>query len=124
MSSSNTDSESSSSGFLDTPMEIAGSLIDKEVLSYDHNVIDDTYILKLHSNNLVSSTRNEENVVLEPCVVGERVCITRPKGVFDEYFYFYLGVIEDFKVRVPFIDFEFDLLKTLYISPSQLHPNG
>ena len=62
--------------------------------------------------------------MLEPCVVGERVRITRPKGVSDEYFYFYSGVIEDFKIRIPFTDFESDLLKTLNITPSQLRLNG
>lgn len=115
---SNTDSESSSSGFLDTLMETTRSLIDKEVLSYDNNVINNYYISKLHSNNPVSSTRNKEDVVLEPCVVGERVCITRPKGVYDEYFYFCSGVTDDFKVLIPFIDYEHDYLKTLNIAPS------
>lgn len=86
--------------------------------------IDDNYISKLLSNNPVSSTRNEEHVVLEPCMVGERVCITRPKRVSNEYFYFYSGVIKDFKVRIPFTNFEFGLLKTLNIAPSQLHLNG
>lgn len=57
-------------------MEITGSLIDKEVLSYDHSVIDDSYVSKLRSNNQIYSIGNEEDIVLEPCVVGERVCIT------------------------------------------------
>lgn len=55
---------------------------------------------------------------------GEGVCISMPKGVSDEYFYFYSGVIEDFKVCIPFIDFESHLLKTLNIAPSQLCLNG
>lgn len=74
-------------------------MIDKEVLSYDYIVIDDNYILKLCSDNQVTSIENEDEVVLKPCVVGETVCITRPKGVPDEYFYFYSGIIEDFKIR-------------------------
>lgn len=52
------------------------------------------------------------------------MCTIRPKEVLDEYFYFYLGVIEDFKFRFPFTDFQPGLLKTLSISPSQLRPNG
>lgn len=123
-SSSNTDSESLSSGFLDTLMETTWSLIDKEVLRYNHNIIDDSYILRLRSDIPVSSTGNKEDIVLEPYLVGERVYITRPKGVFDEYFYFYSEVIEDFKVCIPFTDFESDLLKTLNITPSQLRSNG
>lgn len=62
--------------------------------------------------------------MLEPCVVGERVFITRSKGVLDEYFYFNSEVIEDFNIHIPFTDFESDLLKTLNIVPSQLHLNG
>lgn len=121
---SETDSESSSSGFMDIVMEMIGSFIDQEILSYDHNTIDDSDISKLWSNKKISSIKNEEDVVLEPCVDGERVCITWPKGVSVEYFYFYSGVIEDFKIRIPFIDFESNLFKTLNNTPSQLRPNG
>lgn len=104
-------------------MEMTRSFIDKEVLSYDHNTLDDNYISKLRSNRQISSTGNEEDVVPEPCAVGERVCITRPRGVSSEYFYFYSGAIKDFKTSIPINDFEFDLLKTLNISHSQLRPN-
>lgn len=62
--------------------------------------------------------------MLEPGVVGERVCITQPKGVSDEYFYFYSGVTKDLKIRIPFNAFESDLLQTLNIGPSKLRPNG
>lgn len=91
-------------------MEAIWSLIDKDVLSYDHNIVDESYILKLSSTTLVSSTGNEEDVILEPGVTSERMCIIRPKEVSDEYFYFYSGIIEDFKIRFPFTDFEYDLL--------------
>lgn len=99
-------------------------MIDEEVLSYYHSVIDDNYISKLRSNNQISSIGNEEDIVLEPCVVGGRICITRPRGVPDKNFYFYSGVIEDFKIHIPFTDFKFDLLKTLNVVPYQLSPNG
>lgn len=105
-------------------MEMIGSFIDQEVISYNHNTIVDSDISKLRFNKKISSTGNEEDVVLERCVDGERVCITRPRGVSGEYFYFYLGVIEDFKICIPFTYFESDLLKTLNIAPSQLRPNG
>lgn len=118
---SNADLESSSSGFfLDIQMEATRSLIDKEVLSYNYSIIVESYISKFRPTTLVSSTRNEDDVILEPCVAGERVYIILPKEVSDEYFYFYSRVIEDFKVRFPFTDFESDLLKTLNIAPSQL----
>lgn len=57
-------------------------------------------------------------------MVGERVCITRSKGVPDEYFYFYSRVIEDVKICTLFTSFKFDLLKTLNIAHSQLRING
>lgn len=39
-------------------------------------------------------------------------------------FLFYLGVIGDFKICIPFSDFESGLLKTLNVAPSQLRLNG
>lgn len=45
-------------------------------------------------------------------MVSERVCITWPKGVSDEYFTW------------PFTDFESNLLKTLNINPFKLRLNG
>lgn len=104
-------------------MEMMGSFIDKEVLSYNHNTLNENFISKIQFDRQISSTDNEEDVVQEPCVIGERVYITRPRGVSNKYFYFYLAVIEDFKIRIHFTDFESDLLKTLNII-SQLRPNG
>lgn len=60
-------------------MEEIGSLIDKEVLNYDHSIVDESYILKLCSTTLISFTGNEEGGILEPCVVSKRVCIICPK---------------------------------------------
>lgn len=120
----NVDLEYSSSGFPNIHMDATWSLVDKKVLSYNHNIIDESYISKLHSNTSVSFTGNEEDVILEPCVTGEKVCTICPKEVSNKYFYFYSGVIEDFKVHFPFTNFESNLLKTLNIDPSQLRPNG
>lgn len=54
---SKTDSESSSLCYVDIFMEMVGSFIDKEVLSYDHIILDENCISKLRSNNKISSTR-------------------------------------------------------------------
>lgn len=99
-------------------MDTTRSLVDKEVLIYKHNIIDESYISKLRSNTSVSFTGNEEDIILEPRVTGEKVCTIRPKEVSGEYFYFYSGVIEEFKVHFPFTDFKSDLLITLNIAPS------
>lgn len=77
---SKTDSESSSSGSVDILMEMTRPFIYKEFLSYNHIMLKDNYISKLRYNNMISSIGNEEDVVFEPCVIGERVCITRPMG--------------------------------------------
>lgn len=93
-------------------------------MSYDLSSIYEVKIAKLRSLKNVSSIGNEYNVILEFCIPGENVCIARPRGVKYEYFHFYVGVLEDFNIHLPFTDFESDLLKTLSIAPSQLHYNS
>lgn len=66
----------------------------------------------------VSSTGYEDDVTLEHCIPGERVYITHPRGVQDEYFHFYTGVLKHFNIHLPFSDFESDILKTLNVAPS------
>lgn len=104
--------------------EMTGSFIDQEVLSYDHLIIDVKYIFKIWSNRQISSTSKEEDVVLEPCILDERVCITWPTELLGDCCYFYFGVIEDFNICIPFTDFESDLLKILNTASSLLHLNG
>lgn len=70
---SNSDSDSSSSGSsLEVLMEITESFV-QEVMSYDHNSIDEVEITKLWSLKNVSSIGNEDDVILEPCILGECV---------------------------------------------------
>src|SRR4051812_24432340 len=85
---------------------------------------DEVDIAKLHSLRNISSTGNEDDLVLEPCGPGERVCSLRPASSEDELFYFYPSVIETFDVRIPFSDFEVDVLKTMNATLSQLYPNS
>lgn len=121
---SDTNSESSSSGLsVEVLMEIADSF-DQEVMNYDHNSIDEEEIAKLKSLNNISYTKNKDDVVLEQCIPGERVCIVRPRRVKDEYFHFYARVLEDFKIHVPFTDFKSDLLRTINTYPYELRPNS
>lgn len=104
-------------------MEISDSF-DPEVMSYDHSSIDEVEIAELRPLKNISSTGNEDGVILEPCIPGEHVCIVRPRGVKYEYLYFYVSVLEDFKIHLPFTNFESDLLRTLSTAPSQIHPNN
>lgn len=63
-----TNSDSSSSGSVEIIMEMHGSSIDLEVASYNRICIDDWYISQLQSKINVSSTSNEIDVILEPCI--------------------------------------------------------
>ena len=74
------DSESSSSSFVEILMETSGSF-SEEVMGYDQSSMDEVEIVKLRSLRKVPSNRNEDDVVLEACIPGERVCMSRPKGV-------------------------------------------
>lgn len=76
-------------------MEIMESF-DQEVTSYNHNSIDEVKITKLQSLKNISSIGNGDDVILEPCIPGECVCIAYPRGAKNEYFHFYAGVLEDF----------------------------
>lgn len=68
-------------------MEIMnGSYIDSEVLSYTHSTINANDVAKPQSSMDISSTGNEEDVVVEPCEDDERVCIFQLRGVTDGHF--------------------------------------
>lgn len=121
---SDSDLESGSSGFVEVLIEMGGSFVDAEMLSYKNNSVKHNDIEKLLAKRNVSSTRNEEDVILEVCEESEVVCLFHPKGVGEEFFYFYLRVLDNFKIHFPFTDFEADILTTLNIAPVQLRPNG
>lgn len=105
-------------------MKTSGYYVDSEVLSYKHNMVNHIYIGKLCASKKLYSTGNKEDVILETCEEGETVCLFHPKGVDEEYFYFYLGVLDNLKIKILFSDFEAGLLTTLNIAPVQLRPNG
>ena len=121
--SSESDFDSDSPGSVEILMETAAPF-DSEVMSHKKSIVDDIDITKVRSLRIISSTGSEDDVILEPCGPKERVCILRPKGVSEEFFYFYPSILEDFSVRIPFTDFEVDVLKTVNIAPSQLRPNS
>lgn len=122
-SSSDSDFKSSSSGSIEVRMKITYSF-DEEVMSYDHSSTEDVEIGKLRSLKNISSSGNYDDILLEPCIPGECVSISRPKCMKDEFFNFYVRVLENFKIRLPFSDFEADILKTTNVVPSLLRPNS
>jgi hypothetical protein len=70
------------------------------------------------------SSGREEDVIIEPCRKGEKVCILLPDGVPSHIFYTYSHVLEDLNVKIPFTDFECEILKFLNVAPTQIHPNS
>lgn len=96
---------------------MGASFIDVDVLSYKNSSVVHSEIEKLCAKNNISSTGNKEDVILEVFGEGEVICLFRLKGVNEELFYFYLGVLDEIKMHFPFIDFVAILLTTLNIAP-------
>ncbi|KOM37286.1 hypothetical protein LR48_Vigan03g066700 [Vigna angularis] len=62
-------------------------------------------------------------VKLIACREDERICYGR-ENASDEFFYCYAALFYDLYVRLPFTTFQMDVLRTLNVAPSQLHPNS
>ncbi|KOM45650.1 hypothetical protein LR48_Vigan06g095600 [Vigna angularis] len=62
-------------------------------------------------------------IKLIACRDDERVCYGR-ENASDEFFYCYAALFYDLYVRLPFTTFQMDVLRTLNVAPSQLHPNS
>lgn len=93
---SDTNSDYGSSGSVEVLTEMGGSFIDAEVLKYKKSSVTREDIGKLRAKRDISSNGDEEDVVLELCVEGEVVCLFRPKGVDNVFFYFYLSLLDGF----------------------------
>lgn len=72
----------------------------------------------------MSKTGDEPDIILEPCVSDEKVCMRHSPRVSDEFFYFYSSFIEYFGVAIPFIMFQYELLRTLNVASSQFNPDS
>lgn len=72
----------------------------------------------------ISSTGNEEVVVVLSCNVDERVCDQESAGAVDESFFMYAAVLKEFGVKVPFTNFGMDVNKFLNVASSQIRPNS
>ena len=72
----------------------------------------------------MSSTGNEEDVVVLSCDADERVYDQEMAGEQDESFFMYMDVLEEFGVKIPLTPFEMDVLNFLNVAPSQIRPNS
>ncbi|KOM49471.1 hypothetical protein LR48_Vigan08g029800 [Vigna angularis] len=62
-------------------------------------------------------------IKLIACRDDERVCYSRENASSD-FFYYYASPFYDLYLRFPFTTFQMDVLRTLNVAPSQLHPNS
>lgn len=75
-------------------------------------------IKKFHQGIGFSSTGRDQNVVIEPCSKTKRANMTTTDGSSAPCFYFYLLVIHELGVLIPFTSFEEDFLATINVPPS------
>ncbi|RDY11875.1 hypothetical protein CR513_03407, partial [Mucuna pruriens] len=71
---------------------------------------------------VLASPGSKEDFVLKPCSTSERVYMGSKEGKVD-FFCIYEIQLQDLIVSLPFNKFEVDVLGTLSVAPSQLHPN-
>lgn len=69
------------------------------------------------------STRGEEYVILDPCSTTERARMNTISETYVLYFYFYLHIILELGVLIPFTLFEVEFLLVFKAAPSQITQN-
>jgi len=94
-----------------------------EVLREYSLYVDVSDVNFFHSKLDISATGNEQDLVVLPCHLGERVCDQCSVDALDESFLIYMVIMEEFGVRIPFTAFGMDVLKFLNVASSQIRPN-
>lgn len=120
---SDSDPGSRSLDFEEALVSMRGSQVSTKVLCYKKILVTLSDIEKLREKRCIYSTDSGEDVILEVCEKGETVGFLPSQEVEDDLFYFYCCPLDDFKIRFPFSDFIADLLTTLNVALTQLHPN-
>lgn len=69
------------------------------------------------------STGGEDDVILNPCSTIERARMNTISETYVLYFYFYLHVILELGVLIPFTLFEVEFLLVVKAAPSQITQN-
>lgn len=72
----------------------------------------------------ISSSKNEDDVLLETCMKGKKICTRRPQEVEEEYFSMYTCFLSDIGMDIPLISFEDGIVRSISIAPLQLHPSS
>ncbi|CAJ2662164.1 unnamed protein product [Trifolium pratense] len=61
---------------------------------------------------------------IQPCYEGYAVCDSPSEGEHACFTYVYYCIFSKLGVRIPFTNFQCEILRTLNVAPTQLHPNG
>jgi len=76
----------------------------------------------LHRFSILKAGGHSSFFSVEPCLPTESVCMGRP-GTSPPFFYMYSCLFSDLHVSLPFDSFTMDILQTLNVASTQLHPN-
>ena len=63
-------------------------------------------------------------ILVRSCVEGEPVCMDNHTNDGEPFFFFYQTIFKRIRQRLPFNNFERELLAEINIAPAQLHPNS
>jgi len=63
-------------------------------------------------------------ISVRPCTTGEPVCVDNRSNNGEPFFFFYQTVFKRINQRLPFSNFERELLTELNVAIAQLHPNS
>lgn len=72
----------------------------------------------------ISSSKNEDDVLLETCMKGNKIYIRQTQEVEETYFSMYTCVLSDLGMDIPLISVEDGILISISIAPLQLHPSS
>lgn len=78
-------------------MEMGGSFVDAEVLKFKKSGVNHDDVCNIQAKRDIFTTANEEDVMVKLCEEGE-VCLFRTRGVSNNLFYFYLNLLDDFRI--------------------------
>ncbi|RDX92628.1 hypothetical protein CR513_25209, partial [Mucuna pruriens] len=113
---------SSQSFIVRFPPHVGYKWVDEEVL-ISEPVLSPQSFEKLASNRSWHEKGFANKYLVIPCSLVERVCHSAWEGE-ESFIYMYRFVLQDLGVTLPFQPFETDVLRSLGIAPSQLHPSS
>lgn len=91
----------------------------------DSICLEDDWVQAFWLDLELSNTQIVAAMILELYMSDEKVYMQRLWKVEDKYFFFYIGVIEDFGVNIYFTLLQSDILKIIHFTrPNYIRTNG